>query len=156
MRRLRDSAAGLTLVALAATATLVLLQAYRVFVPYLVFEIDQSERTTLAAIAVTVFGLTFGGAFLFRLLGPRATLAVAVGMLVVSRLCVQLSSDPGIRWKFAAAAIVASFWLFIVVAATGRPSGRNRDRIRFCHRSDGSRFCAAHSISPGCPDGDRI
>jgi endonuclease/exonuclease/phosphatase family metal-dependent hydrolase len=115
----RDRTADLSLAALAATVTLVVLQAYRVFVPYLVFEIDQSERTTLATIAVIVFGLTFCGALLFRLLGPRGTLALAAVVLIAGRLCIQFSSDPGIRWKLGAATVVAGFWLLIVLLPQG-------------------------------------
>lgn len=104
---------------LAATVTLVVLQAYRVFVPYLVFEIDQSERTTLATIAVAVFALTFCGALLVRLLGLQTTLVIAVGTLIIGRLTIQFSSDPGIRWKLGAVTVIACFWLFIVVLPQG-------------------------------------
>ncbi|MEZ4666240.1 MAG: endonuclease/exonuclease/phosphatase family protein [Thermomicrobiales bacterium] len=109
----------LDLLVLAAMATLALLQAHRVFVPYLVFEIDQSERTRLATNALVVFGLTFGGALLFRLAGPRITLAVAVALLVIGRLSIQFSENPGIRWRLAAAAVIACCWLLIVVLPQG-------------------------------------
>ncbi len=71
-----------------------LLQAYRVFIPYLVFEVDQSERGTLAAIALTVFAFTFLGALLVRLLGTRATLGIAAVALAVGRLAIQFSEAP--------------------------------------------------------------
>src|SRR4051794_3354748 len=111
----RSRATGIDVVVLVAMVTLVVLQAYRVFVPYLVFEIDQSERTTLATIAVAVFGFTFCGALLFRLLGSRANLAIAVVILVIGRLSIQFSADPEIRWTLGAATVVACFWLFIVL-----------------------------------------
>ena len=112
----------LALVALSASVVLVLLQAYRVFIPYLVFEVDQSERGTLAAIALTVFAFTFLGALLVRLLGTRATLGIAAVALAVGRLAIQFSEAPDVRWIFGAATVVACFWLLIVILPQGQQS----------------------------------
>lgn len=98
---------------LTAGVILVLLQSLRVFMPYLVFEIDQSERETLAKIAVTVFALGFVGAILARIVKLRATLAITVGVLVIGRLGFQLTESPAARWQLAATAIVASLWALI-------------------------------------------
>lgn len=119
-RSLATAAHPALAIGLAATgAMLVLLQAFRVFMPYLVFEVDQSERGTLARIALTVFGLTFLGALLFRVFGGRTTLVTAAIMLIVGRLGFQFTEAPGARWRLAAATLVACLWLLIVVLPTG-------------------------------------
>ena len=112
-------ATDITLCLLSAGVMLVLLHSFRVFMPYLVFEIDQSERTTLASIAVLVFALTFLGAVLFRLFGARVTLAIAVVGLAIGRLGFQFTEDPGARWKLGAATIVTCLWVLIVVLPSG-------------------------------------
>jgi len=114
----RLHASGSDVVALTTMATLILLQGFRVFVPYLVFEIDQSERVTLATIAVVVFGLTYLGAILYRLFGGRITLWLAVVLLTVARLWIQFTEDAGARWMLGAAIIVAWSWLLIVLLPT--------------------------------------
>lgn len=106
---------GLDFVVLGCMATLALLQSYRVFVPYLVFEIDQSERTTLAQIAGAVFALTFLGAVLVRVLGGRWTMLAAAALLIATRLGLQFSEDPGYRWVLGAGAIIAWAWIFTVM-----------------------------------------
>ncbi len=87
--------------------------------PYLVFEVDQSERGTLAKIAATVFGLTFLGAPLFRLFKARATLLIAVAGLAICRLGIQFTESPGARWRLGAATIVACLWVLILILPQG-------------------------------------
>jgi endonuclease/exonuclease/phosphatase family metal-dependent hydrolase len=111
--------AAFDLCLLTAGATLVLLQAFRVFMPYLVFEVDQSERGRLATIAFTVFALTLLGALLFRLFHARVTLAIAVATLAIGRLGFQFTEDAGARWRLAAMTIVACLWLLIVILPQG-------------------------------------
>lgn len=102
-------------VILSTAATLLFLQSYRVFVPYLIFEIDQSQRRQLGSIGLVVFGLAFLGALLYRLAGGRMTLWLAVAAMTVARLGVQFSRDPELRWILGAATVIGWCWVLIVL-----------------------------------------
>ncbi len=110
---------ALGMIVLSGTATLFFLQAFRVFVPYLVFEIDQSQRQQLAAIGGTVFGLALLGALLYRLAGGRIALWLAAALLVVARLGMQFTEQPGTRWMLGAAAVIGWSWMLIVLLPSG-------------------------------------
>ncbi|MCC6943330.1 MAG: endonuclease/exonuclease/phosphatase family protein [Thermomicrobiales bacterium] len=109
----------LGMIVLSGTATLFFLQAFRLFVPYLVFEIDQSQRQQLAAIGGAVFGLAFLGALLYRLAGGRIALWLAVALLLVARLGMQFTEQPGARWMLGATAVIAWSWMLIVFLPNG-------------------------------------
>src|SRR5262245_18819694 len=88
---------ALAVIALTAVATTLMLQATRVFLSYTVFVVDQSERFKLAAIAIAVF-LAFGlAAVVEKSLGPRVTILVTAGVMVVARLAIQFSDEPIVR-----------------------------------------------------------
>ncbi len=105
----------LGMIVLSATATLFFLQAFRVFVPYLVFETDQSQRLQLEAIGGAVFGLAFLGALLYRLAGSRIALWLAAAILLAARLGMQFTEQPGARWILGAAAVIGWSWMLIVL-----------------------------------------
>ncbi len=112
-----DQTAALIVVALATT---LMLQALRVFVGYLVFVVDQSQRAELAAYAFGVFAATALAALLLRLLGPRTTLIASAALLVVARLAAQLVSTPNLRAIFGALAVVGWSWLLLAALAERR------------------------------------
>lgn len=111
----RVHSTGWDVVLLFGLATLVMLEGYRVFVPYLVFEVDQSERRELATDGAIVFALTFLGVLIFRIARPRITLWIAVAGMVIARLGLQFTDDPSLRWKLGAGAVIAWAWLLIVL-----------------------------------------
>lgn len=115
----RGTEPGAALGLLTAAVTVILLQSFRVFVPYLVFEVDQSERTTLATYGVIVFALAFVGAILVRLAGVRTTLVTGLILMAGSRLALQFIDAPDARWMLGAAAVVASAWVLMVVLPAG-------------------------------------
>lgn len=112
-KRLRRS--GIDVLVLSVAGTLLLLQGFRVFIPYLVFEIDQSERARLATIALAVFALAFLAAPLYRLIGGRLTLSVAAAMLIVARMGIQFTENPEMRWLLGAGTVVAWSWVLTVL-----------------------------------------
>jgi endonuclease/exonuclease/phosphatase family metal-dependent hydrolase len=120
-----------------------MLESMRVFVSYLVFVVDQSQRVTLATIAVLVFASVIFGGPLARRFGPRVGLGVAVGLLLVSRLVLQFWEQPEARLILGALGVIAWGWLLIVLVvsarralALGLPRGRARDlAIRIAFRT---------------------
>jgi endonuclease/exonuclease/phosphatase family metal-dependent hydrolase len=105
---------------LIAAATAVMFQAMRVFVSYMVFVIDQSNR---AELAVAVFGTFLGiglGGVLVWLLGWRATVLVGMAGFVVTRGIVQFWELPEGRFILGAIAIVTWGWFMIALLARFR------------------------------------
>src|SRR6185437_15555041 len=81
--------ASLAGVAVVSASTVLMLQSMRVFVSYLVFVVDQSNRSTLAAVAAGVFlacGLSW---LLIRVIGLRSTIVGSILLLSASRLALQ-------------------------------------------------------------------
>jgi endonuclease/exonuclease/phosphatase family metal-dependent hydrolase len=112
--------AFLLAVTLAAVSTTLMLQATRVFVAYLVFTVDQSNRTMLAISAVLVFGLVGAGGFVARALGrPRAVLATGGGLLL-SRLVLQFWGHPEARVVLGALGIILWGWLLVTLLSLTR------------------------------------
>lgn len=116
----RAQRAELATVVLVAVATLLLLQATRVFVGYLVFVVDQSNRLELGMISGGVFAAPLLAAAGQRLFGVRRTLLAATALLAMSRLAVQFSEQPVVRLSLAALAIAAWSWIFLSVFASRR------------------------------------
>jgi hypothetical protein len=104
----------------AALATTLMLQSIRVFVSYLVFGVDQSQRDALAIIAVIVFASIALGGPLARRFGPRAAIATSVGLLVVARLVLQFWEQPEARLILGAIGVIAWGWLLIALVAVDR------------------------------------
>jgi endonuclease/exonuclease/phosphatase family metal-dependent hydrolase len=112
--------AFLLAVTLAALSTALMLQATRVFVSYLVFTIDQSNRTALAGSAALVFGLVGAGGLVVHLLGlPRAIL-VTGGALGLSRLVLQFWGQPEARVILGALGVTLWGWLLVALLALTR------------------------------------
>lgn len=100
--------------ALLALATVFMLQASRVFVGYLVFVVDQSQRVTLGVTALVVFlapGLVW---FLVRAAGAQRVLLGSTLLLVLARLVLQFWQEPTARVVLGAIVIIAWGWLAIV------------------------------------------
>lgn len=107
---------------LATCATVLLLEATRVFVSYLIFIVDQSHRETIGAISGGTFLAIALGGLLARLAGRRAALLAATTTLVVARLVLQLWDLPEARLALGAVAIAAWGWVMIALLATHRPA----------------------------------
>ena len=101
------------MVALTAIATLFILQGSRVFVGYLVFVVDQSQRVTLAATGLAVFIAPVLVWVLLRFIPAHRVVAVSVGILVAARLILQFWEHPTGRMILGAATIVAWGWIVI-------------------------------------------
>jgi len=96
---------------LAATATILMLEATRVFVAYLVFVVDQSRRVELGGIALGVFvAIGLIGA-LRKVAGWRLALGISAVMLVAARLVLQFWQAPEARIVLGALVIVGWGWL---------------------------------------------
>ena len=109
--------AGLALV---ATATVLMLQSMRVFVSYLVFVVDQSNRTSLAGIAISVFLLSGIAWIAIRFTGPREIVLGSTLLLALTRIALQYWQAPGARLWLGAAVIVCWGWLAFTLLVTRR------------------------------------
>ncbi len=107
--------AGLTLI---ATATVLMLQSLRVFVSYLVFVVDQSNRTSLGGIALGVFLLSGIAWIAIRFTGPREILLGSTVLLAVTRIALQYWEAPDARLWLGAAVIVCWGWLAFTLLVT--------------------------------------
>jgi len=111
----RATVASLAGVALAGISTVLMLQSMRVFVSYLVFVVNQSNRPTLAAIATGVFVLSGLSWLLIRVVGPRSVVIGAAGLLALSRLALQFWENPTARLWLGAAALICWGWLLFAL-----------------------------------------
>lgn len=102
-------------VMLAATATVLMLEATRVFVAYLVFVVDQSRRLELGAIALGVFAAIGIGGLLRRKAGWRLTLGATAFGLAAARLVMQFWQSPEARVVLGALVIVCWGWLLTLL-----------------------------------------
>jgi endonuclease/exonuclease/phosphatase family metal-dependent hydrolase len=102
-------------VLLMATATTLMLEATRVFVAYLVFVVDQSNRLQLGVIATAVFAATGLGGLLLRRAGWRLAIVVAAGGLALARGVLQLWAQPDARIVLGAAVVIGWGWLAIAL-----------------------------------------
>jgi endonuclease/exonuclease/phosphatase family metal-dependent hydrolase len=111
--------------ALAATATalaiVLLLQCERVFVPTMIFVVDQSNREELTANTAVVFLAMLLGAALVRLGGTRQAALASAGVLTVSRVVIQfIPGHPELRWQIGALGLIAAGWLLIALLSGNR------------------------------------
>lgn len=116
---MRPEAAAAALIAIATT---LMLQSTRVFVSYLVFVVDQSQRMTIATIAVVAFALPIFTWLFVRLAGAKHIFTGSIVVLAVARLILQLVEQPNVR--LATSGIAMAAWgvlLIIVVASQRRP-----------------------------------
>ncbi|HYI16288.1 MAG TPA: endonuclease/exonuclease/phosphatase family protein [Thermomicrobiales bacterium] len=102
-------------VMLAATATILMLEATRVFVAYLVFVVDQSRRLELGTIALGVFLVIGLGGLLRRATGWRLALGVSAVVLVAARLVMQFWQSPEARVVLGALVIIGWGWLLTLM-----------------------------------------
>ena len=100
-------------------ATALMLQSTRVFLSYLVFVVDQSNRGQLAAAAFGTFLLFLFGAVVVRL-GPGRAWALALAGLVGCRLLLQFWMHPEARLVLGAAVIVCWGWFLPVALRVNR------------------------------------
>jgi endonuclease/exonuclease/phosphatase family metal-dependent hydrolase len=112
--------ASLSGLAVVAASTVLMLQSMRVFVSYLVFVVDQSNRTMLGGIAVGVFLASGLALLLIRATSIRAVIAASVVLLAASRLALQYWELPEARLWLGAAAIVGWGWLAFSILITRR------------------------------------
>ncbi|HEX2282538.1 MAG TPA: hypothetical protein VHG52_12345, partial [Thermomicrobiales bacterium] len=108
------------IVAIVALATLFMLQGSRVFVGYLVFVVDQSERVTLALAALVVFSAPALAWILVRMSRATNVLAGSISMLIVARLVMQFWEHPTARVLLGAAVIITWGWATIVAIFKAR------------------------------------
>ena len=111
---------GAAAAALFALATALMLQSVRVFVSYLVFVVDQSQRLSIATIAIAVFAFPLSCWLLLRLAGPQRLLAAAVVLLAVARLSLQIIEQPAMRLAAGGAVVIAWGVLTVLFIAAGR------------------------------------
>jgi len=107
---------------LAAAAIVLLsnLQSQRVFVPTMIFVIDQSNRAKLVGIATVVFlSIALIGLLVYAA-GVKTAAFVSTLLLISSLLIVQFASDPDIRWVVAAVGVAVSGWLIVLLALLDR------------------------------------
>lgn len=108
--------------ALFAIATALMLQSVRVFVSYLVFVVDQSQRASIATIAIVVFAFPLSCWVLVRLAGTQRLLAAAVLLLAAARLCMQLVEQPVFRLVSGGTVIIAwGVLTVLLISASRRP-----------------------------------
>lgn len=105
---------------LAAVTTAMMVQATRVFLSYMVFIIDQSQRVELGVTAGSVYLAIALGALVPRLSGiGRAIVAITIG-LVAARLILQFWSLPEARMWLGAASVVLAGWLLPLLLTLSR------------------------------------
>ena len=114
-RRSFDDTSGL--IALFAVATALTLQSERVFVSYLVFVVDQSERLTIALIALAVFAFPVTTYALRRLSSPSFVLLGGCTAIAIARMTLQFADSPVAR-LVAAAVIICAWGVIAVYIAT--------------------------------------
>jgi len=95
----------------AAFATLLMLEAMRVFLSYMVFVIDQGERTELATNATGIFGAFVIGGVVAKLIGARPAVALTVLLLIGTRFALQFTENPEARYYLGAATVIAWGWM---------------------------------------------
>jgi hypothetical protein len=105
----------LTAVTLAAVATAIMFQTIRIFVSYMVFVIDQSNRVELAVVVFGTFLMIGLGGLVIRFAGLPAALLIGMAGLVVPRGIVQFTDSPDARFILGGVAIVAWGWLMIAL-----------------------------------------
>ncbi|HEX3724487.1 MAG TPA: hypothetical protein VHV31_16985, partial [Nitrolancea sp.] len=116
----RETLASVAGVIGVTVSTVLMLQSMRVFVSYMVFVIDQSNRTTLATVAAGVF-LASGLSWIFiRFLGIRTVIVVSTLLLALSRLSFQFWENPVARLWLGAIAVISWGWLFFAMVVTRR------------------------------------
>ncbi len=96
------------------------LQLQRVFVPTMIFVVDQSNRTELVANAAVVFVATVLVGAICRFATVRLAALISVTLVAASRVITQFSSDPEVRWMVAATGVIASGWLIVLLALANR------------------------------------
>ncbi len=111
----RAAVSSLAGVTLAGLSTVLMLQSMRVFVSYLVFVVDQSNRSTLAAIATGVFLLSGLSWLLIRRIGPRSVVIGSVGLLVATRLTMQFWENPTARLWLGGLVLICWGWLLFAL-----------------------------------------
>jgi endonuclease/exonuclease/phosphatase family metal-dependent hydrolase len=94
-------------------ATLFALQGTRIFVGYLVFVVDQSQRLTLGVTALGVFAAPVLAWFLIKLAPMERVMLGSVAILSVARLVLQVWEQPTARIVLGAITIVAWGWFMI-------------------------------------------
>lgn len=107
-------------IAVAALATVLMLESARVFVSYLIFVIDQSRRLEIAAVVLLVFVSPALTPLLVRAAGLRRAMLLAAVGLVLLRIAVQFIDTPALRLGVGGAAIVAWGALLICLLAARR------------------------------------
>lgn len=107
----RAPAVPLAELAVGCVATVLMLQSMRVFVSYLVFVVDQSNRTTLAGIAGGVFLASGLGWLAVKASGLRWTLIASAVTLAATRSALQFWRAPEARMWLGAVAVIAWGWL---------------------------------------------
>lgn len=105
-----------------ALATTLMLQAMRVFTSYMVFVIDQSNRTELALTLVATFLAIGLGGLLLKTVRFRRTLLIGAFVFGAARLGLQFWQMPEARLALGAVAIAAWGWLMLAVFRHWRES----------------------------------
>src|SRR5215211_7447547 len=92
---------------IAAIATLLMLEATRVFLGYTVFVIDQERRGLIAATAFGVFAAFILGGLVCVVLRPKGAVATTVFLLLTARTILQFTEHPETRLILGGVAVVA-------------------------------------------------
>lgn len=107
-------------IALAALATTVMLEASRVFVSYLIFVVDQNQRLEIAVIVLAVFLAPALTPLLVRVTGLHRSILAAAIALAGLRVAVQFVDLPLLRLACGGAAIALWGALMIGLLASRR------------------------------------
>ncbi len=110
------------LIALFAICTAIMFESMRVFVSYLVFVVDQSERTTIAVAAIAVFAFPALAGLAITTLGIPRILSGSIWILLLARLTIQFVDDPVLRIIAGGVVIVAWGILAVTIFAMRRQS----------------------------------
>lgn len=106
--------------AVTALATTLMLQSTRVFISYLIFVADQSQRFWIGAAALTIFLFPILVVVLIRKLGLPRTVTAATTTLIATRLILQFIDQPVARLVLGGIVIAAWGWLMIAMLSTRR------------------------------------
>jgi endonuclease/exonuclease/phosphatase family metal-dependent hydrolase len=101
----------LAITLVAALATTLMLEVTRVFLGYMVFVIDQSNRDLIAATSFGVFAAFIAGGVAAGVLRKRGAVLTTVSLLIVARLILQFTENPEARLILGGIAIVAWGWM---------------------------------------------
>lgn len=105
---------------ISALATVIMLQATRVLVSYLVVVVGQGNRSALERDALLVFGASVLSPIIIWLAGSRLTLILTASLIALVRIVLQFWTQPDARLILAGAIVILWGWLTVTMLVTSR------------------------------------